>query len=319
MRRTLVALLVLLLGGTGALTALATPPGGLPAAPAGALSAPDGGSAPALLPPIDLPSPLPDPPPPVGPTPKPSPKPSSKPSPKPATPPPPPTAAPQDRWALIVGITDYAGNVHDTVGGANDARLVRDVLLRNGWRDDRIRILTDRAATGAAVADGIAWLQANSSSSTFSLFHYSGHVKVVDGHQHLWPADSRFIVDSEVARVLKAIRGTAWTDIAGCHTGGFDDGISSPRHLFTSSSSVSQKSYEDPSTTYSVWAGMLFDESMRQGRADANGDGLITVDEAFAWSAPRAEGYTQNQRPHGAQTPQKAGGSGALDLGAPRI
>ena len=196
---------------------------------------------------------------------------------------------------------------------------MRDVLLRNGWRDDRIRILVDDAATGDAVAEGIAWLQRNSSPSTFSLFHYSGHVKQTNGHEHLWPVDNRYIVDTEVARVLKAVRGTAWTNVSGCEAGGFDEGISSPRHLFTASSAVTEKSYEDPSTTYSVWTGLLFDESMRMGKADANGDRLITVDEAFAWSSPRATEYTRNQRPHGPQTPQKAGGSGSLDLGAPRI
>ena len=257
--------------------------------------------------------PVPSLPPPLGPSPSVSPSPSSSAAPTAA-----PPAAPADRWALIVGVTAYRGNVHDTVGGANDARLVRDVLLRSGWRSDRIRILTDDQATGQAVADGISWLQANSSSRTFSLFHYSGHVKQAKGREYLWPVDNAYLADNEVARVLKANRGTSWTSISGCEAGGFDEGLSSSRHLFTGSSTVEQKSYEDSKTGFSVWGGMLFDEGLRDKAADRDGDGRVSVNEAFNYAAPRAAAYTKNQA-KGRQTPVLRGGNGSLNLAAPRI
>jgi hypothetical protein len=261
--------------------------------------------------------PLPPPlPPPLGPSPTPSPKPKPKPAAKPA---PPPTAAPQDRWALLVGITAYRGSVKDTRAGAADARLVRDVLLRHGWRSDRIRILTDEQATGRAVADGLSWLQRNSSSRTFSFFHYSGHVKQKDGREYLWPVDNAFIADTEMARVLKALGGTGWTNISGCEAGGFNEGLASSRHLFTASSHVTEKSYEDSKTGFSVWSGMLFDEGLRDKAGDRDGDGKVSVNEAFEYAAPRAKAYTQKQRPYGPQTPQRAGGNGTLNLAAPRV
>lgn len=306
MRRRFVELLVVGLTGVACLTGL----------PAGA-SAPDApiASAPVSAAAVD---PLPPLPPPLGPSPSPSPKPkpSSSAQPKPK---PPPTAAPQDRWALIVGVTNYRGNVKDTVGGANDARMIRQVLLQHGWRSDRIRILTDGQATGRAVSDGLSWLQRNSSSKTFSFFHYSGHVKQRSGREFLWPVDNSYIVDTEVARVLKAVRGTAWTNISACEGGGFNEGLAGPRHLFTSSSHVTEKSYENPRTGFSVWSGMLFDEALRQKDADRDGDGHVTVEQAFDYAAPRAKTFTKNQRPYGPQTPQRFGGSGALRLDAPRI
>ena len=313
MRRACVSVLVAVLtAGTAAvgLPALA----GAPQAAAPTAPAADTGQG--YLPVVSG-DPLPPLPPPLGPSPSPSPKPKPKPEPQAAAP---ATAAPQDRWALIVGVTDYRGRVKDTVGGAHDARLVRDVLLRSGWRADRIRILTDGAATGAAISEGISWLQRNSSAKTFSMFHYSGHVKQKNGREFLWPVDNRYLVDTEVARVLRAIRGTAWTSISGCEAAGFDEGLASPRHLFTASSRVVEKSYEDRGTGYSVWSGMLFDEGMRDRRAaDRDGNGRIGVHEAFDYAAPRAQVYTRNQRPHGPQTPQRRGGSGSLDLSAPRI
>ncbi len=304
MRRRCVGLLVALL--TGAAVVAGLPAGA--AAPSGPAQA-DAGALTEPLPYLPIVNPSPSP--------KPKPKPSSTPAPAPrpaAT-----TAAPADRWALVVGVTNYRGSVKDTVGGAADARLVRDVLLRNGWRSDRIRILTDDQATGQAVADGIAWLQRNSSSRTFSFFHYSGHVKQKNGREYYWPVDNAFIADNDAARVLKAIRGTAWTSISGCEAGGFDEGLSSSRHLFTASSNVTEKSYEDGKTGFSVWSGMLFDEGLRDKRADRDGDGKVSVQEALQYAAPRASTYTQNQRPHGPQTPEWRGGNGSLNLAAPRL
>ena len=301
MRRTVVGVLVAVLTGAAAWTGL---PAGA-AAPA-AQGAPAVAGDPIPYVPIINPSPSPKP--------KPKSSPSAKPAPKPA-----PTAAPQDRWALIVGVTNYRGNVKDTRGGANDARLVRDVLLRNGWRSDRIRILVDGQATGRAVSDGISWLQRNSSSKTFSFFHYSGHVKQKNGREYLWPVDNAYIADTEVSRVLRAIRGTAWTNISGCEGGGFNERLASSRHLFTASSHVTEKSYEDPKTGYSVWTGMLFAEGLRDKKADRDGDGGVSVNEAFQYAAPRAKAYTRNQRPHGPQTPESFGGNGSLRLDAPRI
>ena len=301
MRRRFVAVLVALLTGAACLTGL---PAGAETAPAERAVA-TGDPIPYL--PIVNPSPSPKP------KPKPSPSAKPKPAPRPAT------AAPADRWALIVGVTEYRGNVKDTRAGANDARLVRDVLLRHGWRSDRIRILTDGQATGRAVSDGISWLQRNSSSRTFSFFHYSGHVKQKNGREYLWPVDNAYISDSEVSRVLRAVRGTAWTNISGCEAGGFDEGLSSSRHLFTASSHVTEKSYEDNKTGFSVWTGMLFDEGLRDRKADRDGDGGVSVNEAYQYAAPRAKTYTQKQRPHGPQTPQWAGGNGSLNLAAPRV
>ncbi len=260
-------------------------------------------ASPSLIPPLLNPRPAPQPP-----------------APAPQPPPPPPTtAAPEDRWALIIGVTDYAGKVKSTVGSANDARLVREVLLRNGWREDRIRMLVDSQATGRAVAEGMSWLQANSSPTTFSFFQFSGHVKQRDGREFLWPYDSAFLADTDVVRALQGIRGTAWSNFSGCEGAGFDDGLSSPRHLVTASSQVDEKSYEDPQTGYSVWTGMLFDEGFRQRRGDADRDGVVHVGEAFDYAAPKAAAFTSDQKPFGPQTPYRAGGSGSLRLDSPRI
>ncbi len=229
-----------------------------------------------------------------------------------------PTASPTERWALVVGVTDYAGRTSSTVAGAADARLVRDVLLRQGWRSDHIRILTEAQATGKAVSDGLAWLVRNSSPSTFSMFHYSGHVKQTSAGEYLWPHDNRFLRDVDVARVLRGLRGTGWTSISGCEAGGFDHGLSSSRHLFTASSRVDEKSYESPAWRTSVWSGLLFDQGIRDKAADRDRDGGVSVQEAVQWAAPRATVLTSKQTPHGPQHPVSRGFTGSLNLAKPR-
>lgn len=249
----------------------------------------------------------------------PSPSPSASPTP---TPRPTPTRSaapgvpPQDRWALLVGVTDYRSPVHDTVGGAADARLARDVLLRSGWRSDHIRLLTDGAATGEALRDGLAWLAARSGPDTFVLLHYSGHVKQRDGHEYLWPVDNAFLSDSELVQAVRAVRGRSWTSISGCEAAGFDDGLSSPQRLFTASSAADEKSYEDPEWGTSVWTGLLWDQGLR-GAGDTDGDGRVSVQEAARWAAPRAAAITDRQRPYGPQHPVLRSGGPPVYLDAP--
>ncbi|MFN2523862.1 MAG: caspase family protein [Mycobacteriales bacterium] len=244
------------------------------------------------------------------------------PSPSPTPPPPKPAphvAPPQDRWALLVGITNYRSPVHDTVAGAQDISVVRDTLLRAGWRSDHIRVLTDNAATGKALQDGLTWLIGHSSASTASVFHYSGHVKQRDGHEYLWPVDNAFYSDSSVTQAMRAVRGTSWTSIAGCEAAGFDDGLADRNHLFSASSASYEKSYEYPDWKMSVWTGVLWDQGLRKGAGDTNADGHVTVQEAVNWGAPRAAQITKDQRPHGPQHPYIAGGNGALRLDAPVV
>ncbi|MBC7374973.1 MAG: caspase family protein [Frankiales bacterium] len=223
------------------------------------------------------------------------------------------TAAPANRYAFLAGITNYRNPTHDTIGSVNDVRLIRQSLLASGWLPDNIRIVTDEQATGRALRDGMAWLVAKGQPGTFTLFHYSGHVKQQGGtREALWPVDRDFVGDSEVAAVLSQVQGRMWVDIAGCEAGSFMDGLPSDRILVSASSKQTEKSYEYPEWNRSVWTGLLFDLGLSQGQADADGDGRTTVGEALRYATYYAQAITLGQRPHGRQTPQTAG---AGDLG----
>ena len=217
-------------------------------------------------------------------------------------------AAPADRYAFLVGVQDYRRPTVDTIGSVKDVRFIASMLQANGWRPENIRVITNEQATGRAIRDGMAWLASKGRPGTFSLFHYSGHVKQHGGvNDSLWPVDRDFVRDTEVAAAMNRVGGKVWVDIAGCEGASFMDGLPSDRILFTGSSKATEKSYEYPPWGMSVWTGLLFDLSLRQGQADADKDGRTTIGEALRYSTYYAQAITLGQRPHGRQTPQYAG------------
>ena len=216
-------------------------------------------------------------------------------------------AAPEDRYAFLAGVTRYRKPTHDTIAGANDAVFIRSMLLASGWLPQNIRIVTNEAATGASLRAGLSWLASRSRPGTFTLFHFSGHVKQAGGHEKLWPYDRDFVPDNEVAAILNQGTGKMWVDVAGCEAAGFIENLPSSRVLVSTSSKSTQKSYEYPAWGESVWTGLLFDVGLGQGQADANRNGTTTVGEALRYATYYAQSVTLRQRPYGRQTPQVAG------------
>ncbi|MBW3576514.1 MAG: caspase family protein [Actinobacteria bacterium] len=232
------------------------------------------------------------------------------------------------RWAVLIGINDYEGRTRDNVGSRQDAEDLHAHLRALGWRDDHIVLLTDRVATRENIEQAIAWLARKTDGSSVAVFHFSGHTKQwrgrdVDGDgevpdEALWPADNRHIVDSElVARLAHVSAGRLWIDIGACEAAGYaDPGMRRAGRVLTFSSAEPEKSYEDPSVGNSVWGYFLIEGGMRGRGGDANGDGDVTVQEAFAYAAPRSANRTVRGS-HGSQHPQMLDDAGTFSLRIP--
>lgn len=227
------------------------------------------------------------------------------------------------RYALLIGVRDYGGSTHGTVGGAGDIRAIRTALLGAGWSSSHIKVVQDSQATATGIREGIAWLAARSSNRTFSLMHFSGHVCIASrgpcnsGHTYLWTYDNQFIPETEVATRMHQVMGHQWMDIAGCEAGAFDYGYHSSTRLFTASSRASETSYEEPNWGESVWAGFLWDRAFNQGMADSQGRRMkATINQMASYGARETAAYTSHQNA-GVQHPVVAGGSGSWSLYAP--
>jgi hypothetical protein len=232
-------------------------------------------------------------------------------------------APPSMRYALLIGIRDYGGSTHSTIGADGDIRAIRAALLGSGWLSKNIKVVPNSQATAAGIRSGMAWLAARSSNRTFSLMHFSGHVCIASrgpcpsGHTYLWSYDNRFIPETEVVSRMKQVKGHQWMDIAGCEAGAFDYGYHAPTRLFTASSRGNETSYEEPMWGQSVWTGMAWDHAFNQGMADAHGRKMrATINQMAAYGARQTVAYTSRQSA-GTQHPVVAGGSGSWSLYAP--
>lgn len=235
----------------------------------------------------------------------------------------PKSAAPSQRFAVLIGIRDYAGGTHDTIGGTGDVTVIRAALISSGWQSGNIRMVTDKAATATGIRNAFAWLAARSTAKSFSLLHFSGHVCISSrgacpsGHTYLWSHDNKFIPETEVVSRMKAVKGFQWLDIAGCQSGAFNAGYSASNRMFTASSRPTETSYEEPRWGQSVWTGLAWDRGYRQGRAAPSGRGhTATISQLASYGIRETASYTSQQKA-GVQHPVIAGGSSSWSLRTP--
>jgi len=222
------------------------------------------------------------------------------------------------RWAVLIGIGDYAGRTHSTVGGNGDVTAIRAGLLKAGWRDDHILVLRDSQATANGIRNAFSWLAARSTPKTFSLMHFSGHVCIASrgpcasGHTYLWSHDNRFIPETEVRSRMGHVIGYSWLDIAGCEAGAFD--LHSDWRMFTSSSMASETSYENVDWRQSFWSGLVWTRGFAKGLGDDKGKPYnATIFEMAVYGKKQAPRMTASGE-RGPQHPIIRGGSRAWTL-----
>ena len=90
---------------------------------------------------------------------------------------PPSTREPQ-KWALLIGIDEYASDeVTDLRGTVNDVKLVETVLTtRFGFPQDHVQVLINSEATHGGIVQAVRnHLIANAKADDIVVLHYSGH------------------------------------------------------------------------------------------------------------------------------------------------
>lgn len=220
-------------------------------------------------------------------------------------------------WAVIVGVNDYQGRTGSTLGSVADAQVLRDDLVRRGWRGDHVLVLTDGDGTHDWIVRALEWLQRKTDDRSTVVFSFSGHMRHASGNSAIWPADNTYLWNADFGRLIGAVQADRmWVSLQGCHAEGMRaPGVEGPNRVVTYSSTTPEKSYEDPDVGHSVQGNYLFREGISEGWGN---DGMregVSVQGAFAWAAPRA-----NTRTAGLQTPVIADGLGepfTLDITGP--
>lgn len=215
-----------------------------------------------------------------------------------------------ERFALVIGVDEFQGSTRWNTGAVGDAQDVKSVLTKAGVPNGNIKMLTNSGATASAMRDGMRWLASKSTDTSLSILAYSGHVKQVGSTEYFWPHDNQHIADTEIASILRNVKGHLWFHVSGCEAAGFDESLSNGKRLVTAASQAHEKGYElSPELRNSVFTSLMIDKGMLKKQADANKDKKVSIQEAFRFAEKRAAQITANEA-FGPQHPYMAGGDG---------
>ena len=98
---------------------------------------------------------------------------------KPPVPEPDPTV---DKWAVVIGISDYRGKQNDLRYCDDDAQDMYNYLIDMKYPAGNIKLLKDSKASASAIMAAIDWMNSYEGSGSECVFFYSGHGSTYDGY-----------------------------------------------------------------------------------------------------------------------------------------
>ena len=227
-------------------------------------------------------------------------------------------------YVLAIGISEYTGGgVSRLEYGHSDAEQVVGILndlSRDLFGDVQVRVLTNRDAGRAAVADGFRWLQASMKPSDVGVVFYSGHgVQDDAGGFYLFPVDGNrddipgtCVSDEFVKRFCEGTLGKKVFMVDACHSGGIDL-TPTRRSVEDLAREFSRDEYsvimmasstgEEVSFEHARWGGGAFTKALTEGlRGEADSpkfpDEMISTKELDAYVYEAVFNFTEGrQRP----------------------
>jgi hypothetical protein len=187
-------------------------------------------------------------------------------------------ASRQKRQALLIGMSDCTAT-------KNDVDELEDSLLNHYWVNNEITKLYG-TIKGNNVKEKLNTMASHSTTSTLSLFYYSGHGgRSIIGE--FIATKQVFIYDYELLEILDKFKGKVVVILDTCHSGGM---MESPK--YSSKNAINQvilaacgknavtvvRPFKNHGAfTYRLLEGL-------NGKADENNDEIITAEEAFDYA-----------------------------------
>lgn len=212
-----------------------------------------------------------------------------------------PPPDPERRWAVIIGISDYADTANDIYYADDDALdMLNALTVVYGYKRENIRLLISDYVVNNATRDDILsaidWLRANEIDGDEVVFFYSGHgarglkadadKEVIDEGIVPYECTAGAIIwDGDLAFMFSDFNTTRIIFIFDCcYAGGMTDLKASGR-VIAMASTETGVAYESSTLGNGVFTYYFVDKGMLQGLADTTpADGLITVEEAFDYA-----------------------------------
>lgn len=210
-----------------------------------------------------------------------------------------------DRWAVIIGISDYKGDAYDLNYCDDDAWDFYNVLVdQYGWSSNHITMLIDNQATQANVLNAIDWMRTNEGSGDEVVFFYSGHGSAsthnADNDRERkdeciipWEIEwEYFIWDGDLEQEFSTFESTRiFFYFDSCYSGGMTD-LAGNGRLICMACKETQASWEMSEYENGQFTYYFVDQGMSAGKADANNDDLVTCEEAFDYAKAKCRSQT---------------------------
>lgn len=204
-----------------------------------------------------------------------------------------------DKWAVVIGISDYRGRRNDLQYCDDDAKDMYNYLLARGYPQGNIRLLLDKGAKASAIMDAIDWLNSWEGENSDVVFFYSGHGSTYDGYddgdtedtdEAIVSTDLYLILDGQLRQKFSIFSSSKISfTFDTCFSGGMDDLAGNGRVIVAACSEI-QYSYDGTSDQQNG----VFTYYYMDGLNAKN-----TVEGAFEYAAPLAHDFVANN--YGAQ------------------
>jgi hypothetical protein len=204
-----------------------------------------------------------------------------------------------DRWAVVIGISDYRGTKYDLRYCDDDARDMYNYLLSKGYPAGNIKLLLDGNATAKNIMAAIDWLKSVTGPNSEVVFFYSGHGSTYDGYndgdteytdEAIVSSDLYLILDGQLRQKFSALSSTKIAFIFdSCFSGGMDD-LSGSGRVVVAACGETEYSYDGtPDQANGVFTYYYV------GTSDSGLQTYGTVEGAFSYAAPLAHDFVAAQ------------------------
>jgi hypothetical protein len=139
-----------------------------------------------------------------------------------------------NKWAVVIGISDYRGKMNDLQYCDDDARDMYDYLILSmNYPEGNIKLLLDGAAKAKSIISAIDWLNSWENLESEVVFFYSGHGSYYDGYddgdledrdEGIVSADLYLILDGQLRQKFSSFESQKISfTFDCCYSGGMDD------------------------------------------------------------------------------------------------
>ena len=196
-----------------------------------------------------------------------------------------------NKWAVVIGISDYRGRGNDLQYCDDDAQDMYDYLIAKGYPEGNIKLLKDGSAKSKSIISAIDWLESWENAESEVVFFFSGHGSTYSGYpdgddeyvdEGIVSADLYLILDGQLKQKFYTFESQKISfTFDTCFSGGMDDLAGSGR-VVAAACGETEYSWEGTSTQQNG----VFTYFYMQGLYGEN-----TVEGAFSYAAPLAHNF----------------------------